>query len=86
MDKEYLIPIKFDDIFWEIQTKLLDEKNGDEPIIEMEWGWSAGLTKEELLQISEDDPIGKNGVRILLSQAKRLRNSLDKIIKKCQDG
>ena len=81
-NKDLMVPIHFDDMFWQIQAKLLEEKNGDEPIIELSWGWCAGMTDEEIKEeLDGDSPTHTEKVRILLSGAKWLRDQLDYIIK-----
>ena len=83
--KDFMIPISFDNIFWNIQVKQLEEKNREEPIIELSWGWSAGMTDEEIKEEQEldgDSPTHTERIRILLSQAAGLRDKLNDILEK----
>jgi hypothetical protein len=78
MDK--FIPIKFDDIFWEVQVVKTDRKNRDEPIVELQWGWSAGMTDEECKSMDEDSPSGYKSLPITLSAAKKLAEKINILI------
>jgi hypothetical protein len=82
---EACIPIKFDKVFWKIFVKELDLPKGKlpcngEPVIELEWGWSAGLSDKT--QLAEDAPTGKMTVCTTLSMAIELRDALNQIIAK----
>ena len=83
--EENFIPIKFDDIFWEVQVVKTDRKNHNEPIIELQWGWSAGMTDEERKNIDEDSPNGYKSLPITLSAAKRLANRINTLVRKIDE-
>ena len=76
------VEIKPESIYWNIYAKEFIEKQEEEPVIILEWGWTAGLTEEQLANYAEDAPVGKEEVRTTLTQAKELRDQLDNIINK----
>lgn len=83
---DFIVPIKFDDMFWKIHAELLQDDSqgakhaGNSNIIELSWGWTAGMTDEELKEYAEDAPHGKESVRTTLDMAKELRDDLTRII------
>jgi hypothetical protein len=77
--KEFLVPIKFDDIFWEVHVVKTNRKNFNEPIVELQWGWSAGMTEEERQNIDKDSPNGYKSLPITLSAAIRLANEINNL-------
>jgi len=78
---KYAVPIKADDILWNIHAKPV--KVGTTPPIgvKLEWGWTAGKTEEELASYAHDAPTGSASVTTTLDLAIELRNKLNKIIK-----
>jgi hypothetical protein len=83
--EENFIPIKFDDIFWEVQVVETNKKNRDEPIVELQWGWSAGMTDKERKAMDEDSPSGYKSLPITLSAAKRLANKINALVEKLEN-
>jgi len=74
-------------IFWKIYAKEIEhsKENGPatgEPVIELEWGWTAGMSEELLKKYADDAPQGKDSVQTTLSMAIELRDELNKIIYK----
>jgi hypothetical protein len=74
------VELKSSDMYWNIHAKEVDE-NPKDPVIILEWGWTAGMTEEQLANYAEDAPTGKEQVKTTLSMAKELRDQLDNIIK-----
>ena len=74
------------DMFWNISVVDTGKLNGNEPILELQWGWTAGLEPDLIKEIEscEDNPTGYESVKILLTQAQSLRDDLDKMICKWQ--
>lgn len=81
MSEENSVKISFNDIYWEIHAEVLKNTNEKEPIVELSWGWDAGIPEEILKDMAEDAPSGHESVRITMSQAIRLRDKLNEIIK-----
>ena len=74
-------------MFWRIFVKELDLPKsqlpcGGEPAIELEWGWTADMTDEDLENLADDAPKDKDSVCITLSFARDLRDRLSEIIAK----
>jgi len=76
------VEIKPESIYWDIYAKELDNTQEEEPVIILEWGWTAGMTEAELANYAEDAPMGRSEVRTTLTMAKELRDQLDNIINK----
>lgn len=76
------VPIDPDSIFWKIYAIERSDLKEREPVIQLEWGWTAGMSDEDLKNIADDAPQGKGMVQTTLSMAKELRDDLDKIISK----
>lgn len=83
--EENFIPIKFDDIFWEVQIVKTNRKNFDEPIVELQWGWSAGMTDEERKAMDDDSPSGYKSLPITLSAAKNLAHRINMLVEKFEN-
>lgn len=48
--------------------------------IELQWGWTAGMSEEDMKNYAEDAPSGYNSVTTTLDMAKELRDKLNIII------
>ena len=77
-----IVKIDFDtDMYWNIIVKKTDKiEYGNDPVIELSWGWTAEDTEEEIKNLPDDCPRGHKSVKILLSQAIDLRNKLNELI------
>lgn len=74
-------------MFWNIFAKEVQLPEGrrpasGEPVIELEWGWTAGMTKKDMENYADDAPVGKDSVFTTVGMAKELRDRLDEIIAK----
>jgi len=78
MKHEVTIPAS--SILWKINVVERSDLKEREPVIQLEWGWTAGMSDEELENYAEDAPRGKDVVQTTLSMAEELRDDLDKII------
>jgi hypothetical protein len=70
-----LVELDSQSIFWNIISIPKDDEDGK--YIELQWGWTAGMSEEDLKNVAEDAPTGYDFVRILPDQAKDLRDQLD---------
>ena len=75
-----IVEVKSSDIMWNILVKKTDRIEWDEPVIELSYGWTAGMTKEEIAELPDDCPSGHATVCIMLKQAIALRDRLNEII------
>jgi hypothetical protein len=81
------VEIRPDDIRWEIELLatggVFQAGKGwaKEPDIELQWGWTAGMTEEELENYADDAPRGHDSVKLSLDSARRLRDKLDDLLK-----
>ncbi len=81
------VPIESSDVYWAIYVTEPNLPEGQLPAgqkhaIQLEWGWTAGMSEEELKGIAEDSPMGKEHVRITLDMAEKLRDDLTAILAK----
>lgn len=69
------VPINDDDILWNIHAY-------SEPgnIIRLEWGWTAGMSDDEIADIADDAPNWKDTVKITMENARALRDKLNKLL------
>jgi hypothetical protein len=76
------VELPFESIFWRIHARHLPERSQKEkqPIVQLEWGWTAGLSEEDLSNIAEDAPTGKSSVVTNLEFIKLLRDDLNQLI------
>lgn len=81
----FLVSCKPDDIYWRIRV-LPKGSDGRNQVIELQWGWSAGMTEEERANIAEDAPDGCQSVKTTLDMAIMLRDDLNKVIDSLQRG
>ena len=76
------------DIYWDLYP--VEVKNispgkgpaGNDKVISIEWGWTAGLTKDELQNYAEDAPDWKYSVKTTLEFAEEFYEKLGELIKK----
>ena len=47
------VVIPDDEIRWDVKTRVVE--NSGERVIELSYGWTAGMTKEEIANLDEDD-------------------------------
>lgn len=68
-------------IFWRIHTKgILNEQEG--PLVEFQWGWTAGMSKKELKEWADDAPKGHQTLITNLELAELLHHDLGESIRK----
>lgn len=80
---ESFISFNSSDVYWNIMVRI-KITNSQEKLIVLEWGWTAGMTKEEISELADDCPTGHDSVTTTLEMAKELRDSLDKAIKELE--
>ncbi len=75
-----LVEIGSQSIFWNIEL-VAKEDAADGKYAELQWGWLAGMSEEELKNVAEDARSSRwkvvDFVRILPDQAKELRDKID---------
>ena len=76
-----LVEIKAGDVYWNIVPKVT-EKEGDGVLVELCWGWTAGMTEKDLENYAEDAPRGYESVTTNLDMVEELRDKLTEIIDK----
>ena len=81
---EHVVPIDPSDVFWKVYAKELDLPSEKSTVIQLEWGWTAGMSEEELENYAKDAPEGKASVLTTLEMATELRDQLNEIISKHQ--
>lgn len=82
-EKGPFIKIDFNDILWNVLVKP-KRTDFEEKLVVLEWGWTAGMTKEELENLAEDSPKGHDFVTMDISQAKDLLVRLETVIKELE--
>jgi hypothetical protein len=75
------VSLRFDDVFWNIVPIAIDCKDNG-ILVELQWGWTAGMSEEEIARLAEDSPQGCESVTTTLEMAKELRDKLDEIVKR----
>jgi hypothetical protein len=78
-ENEVLIP--FDAVLWNIKP-VVRESEGDGILVELQWGWTAGMFEEDLKNIADDAPTGHDSVTTNLDMIEELRDELNVIIEK----
>lgn len=76
---EFEVELPFDSIFWNI-VPVVRESKDDGTLVELQWGWTAGMSEEDLANVAEDAPTGYESVTTTLDMARELRDKLTKII------
>ena len=61
------VPIDVAAIRWDVRTKIVED-DGDR-VVKLSWGWTAGLTDEEIADLADDCPKGHDFVLITRGQA-----------------
>ncbi len=81
------VPIDADEVYWEVEV--IDHGDvghkgpiGGGPMIQLQWGWTAGMTADQLKYVADDAPTGYDHMNITLEGAKRLREKLDILIRR----
>lgn len=80
---QFQVEIPAESIYWKIHT--VPVIRGKEKLVRLEWGWTAGMTEEEIKNdYAEDAPTGSASVVTNLELAKELRDDLDRVIKELE--
>jgi len=72
------VRIEFDDIAWRMHTKEVWVKGEKDPFIELSWGWTAGMTEEQINKTADDSPRGHCQVLIAKEFVVELAEQLNK--------
>jgi hypothetical protein len=78
------VELPFDSIWWKI-CPVVREDLGDGIAVELQWGWTAGMSEEELKNWADDAPTGYESVTTTLDMADELADKLKEIVKKYRD-
>jgi hypothetical protein len=78
LENKDVVVIEDDDIRWNIHTSVIE--NGGEKVIKLSWGWTAGMTQEEISRLDESEQIPSNGVLIDQLQALQLISDLSNAV------
>jgi hypothetical protein len=76
-DKDVVV-LEDDDIRWDIRSSVVE--NGGEKVIELSWGWTAGMTEEQISRLDESEQIASSKVLINQLQALELIADLSKLV------
>ena len=85
-DKKFSVPIDDNGIYWVLKAREITDlpKNkqpcGGDPVVQVEWGWTAGMSDEELANIADDAPDWKYMVRTTLDSAEEFHKELGELI------
>jgi len=63
-----------EDIRWDINVNTIE--NGGEKVIELSWGWTAGMSDEQIAGLADDCPSGHASVLVNYDQALDLISEL----------
>lgn len=75
LNQDNEVEIKFSDIAWNVVPVAKEDD-----LIELQWGWTAGLTEEQLKDYAEDAPHGYESVTINKDFAKELIKKLVELL------
>jgi hypothetical protein len=78
MTENVFVVLEEDDIRWNIHSSVVE--NGGEKVIELSWGWTAGMTEEQISRLDESEQITSNKVLINQLQALELMADLSKLV------
>lgn len=53
MSEDNVVILDDSEIRWDVKTSIIE--NGGEKVIELSYGWTAGMTKEQIAELDEDD-------------------------------
>ena len=71
-------------ILWNI-TPIIKNDDGQQ-IVELQWGWTAGLTPEEMENYAEDAPQGYDYVQTTPEMARELIEKLQKCLDELKES
>lgn len=70
----------YNSILWNVHPVAREAEEG--VVVDLEWGWTAGMSEEDMKTLAPDCPRGHDFVRTTLRHAKLLRDALNEIIEK----
>jgi len=76
---QYHVPIDDNSIYWMLKARKIEQPCGDK-VVQVEWGWSAGMSDEELANTAEGSPNWKYSVRTTLDMAEEFYKELGDLI------
>lgn len=75
-----VVAIKPGDMLWEIHADEVPAEHGAESRYRLSWGWTAGMSEEELANYAEDAPVGHDSVDTSHDSLLRLRDRLTELL------
>jgi len=82
------VPINDAEMYWDLHPVEVTDipagagPVGNDKVVAIEWGWTAGLTEDEKKNYAEDAPDWKYSVKTTLPMAEEFYSRLGKLIKK----
>lgn len=74
-----------DDIFWYVNPFFVD--GGDDgSLVQLQWGWTAGMTEKDFENLADDAPKGLGAVTMTFNAAVDLRDKLNLLIENNKDN
>lgn len=80
-----IVPIDPKEMFWNI-LPMVKDAGADGKVIQLQWGWTAGFSEEDLKRLADDSPRGYESVTTTVDMAKELVERLNKAIKEAENG
>jgi len=83
---QYHVPIDDNSIYWMLKAREITglpkgkQPCGGNKVVQVEWGWSAGMSDEELANMADDAPNWKYSVRTTLEMAEEFHKELGDLI------
>jgi len=84
MAEECKVEIKSSDILWRVFVSKSEQVEYGYPLVELSWGWTAGMTKQEVEELDDDVPSGHHTLQLQLKDAIELRDRLTEEIGKIE--
>ncbi len=85
---QYAVPIDDESIYWMLHSREivgLPTKHlpiGGSKVLQIEWGWSAGMSDEQLANLADDAPNWMYSVKTTLDMAEQFHKELGELITK----
>lgn len=73
------VKINSDSILWNVRP-IIKKPNYERTVIELQWGWTAGMSETDLERLADDCPRGYDSVATDYRAVKGLRDDLNRII------
>jgi len=80
------VPIDDNSMFWMLHAREITglpkgkQPGGGGKVVQVEWGWTAGMSEEEIANIADDAPDWRYSVRTTLDMAEAFHKELGELI------